>query len=397
MMLERNTYREAITDVRLPEEVGMELVEGAIKRKEQRGQKLRARAIATFAGIMVVFLSANGICFAQTGMNLWDLVHSFYGEESNPDVAENVVKMFRQSGESIVDEELGVRFTLESYFYDSVNGEALASFRMDSLDETPIEDKQEDWFIDWLGRDFQIGDRGAIGQVTTSDPVISKDKKSMQVYYSASLMELSEQKPDENETAKLSIQTLESREEGERQETHWKNAGQFLLEPTGRLDNLVLDERAIESCQKVLLTPSSFYLFLDKQLDYSTFDKNLIPDNIKDELDENNLIHPFSYVELKMKDGSSRYLASDGKNIEYIWDENSEKPVAYKLTGPEFGEEGKVIPADLVLCDFLCHGGGFDGYSESGYHSFFSGYFKNFIDVNEVAAVYIDGVEIPTK
>ena len=49
MMLEHNTYREAISDVKLPDDVGMEIMEGAIRRKEQRTQKLRARAIAAIA------------------------------------------------------------------------------------------------------------------------------------------------------------------------------------------------------------------------------------------------------------------------------------------------------------------------------------------------------------
>ncbi|MEY8518151.1 hypothetical protein AALC25_14865 [Lachnospiraceae bacterium 29-84] len=397
MMLERNTYREAITDVRLTEEVGMELVEGAIKRKEQRGQKLRARAIATVAGIMVVFLSANGICFAQTGMNLWDLVHSFYEEGNSPEVAENVVKMFRQSGESIVDEDLGVRFTLESYFYDSSNGEVLASLRMDSLDGTPIEEKQEEWFISGLGKDFRIGDRGSIGHVVTSDPIVSADKKSLQLYYSASMMGLTEIEADVDEPISFSIQTVDSRDGGETMETHYKNVGSFLLEPTGKLKNLELDETAIDGCEKALITPSSFYLFLGKRLDYMTADESIIPDDIKSELDENNQLHPFSYVELKMKDGASYYLAGEGKNIEYIWDEGSDDPVAYKLTGPEFGNEGKEIPADRVLCQFWNSGSGFDGYTESGYTSFFTGYFKTFLDVDEVAAVYINGVEIPVK
>ena len=41
MMLEHNTYKEAISDVKLPEEIGMDIVEGAIQRKERRTQKLR--------------------------------------------------------------------------------------------------------------------------------------------------------------------------------------------------------------------------------------------------------------------------------------------------------------------------------------------------------------------
>ena len=66
MMLESNTYREAISDVKLSDDAGMEIMESAIQRKEQRARKLRARAAAAIAGVILIAFSVDGICYAQT-------------------------------------------------------------------------------------------------------------------------------------------------------------------------------------------------------------------------------------------------------------------------------------------------------------------------------------------
>ena len=121
MMLEHNTYREAISDVKLSDDVGMEIMEGAIRRKEQRTQKLRARAIAALAATFIIAFGANGICYAQTGMNIWDLLGATYHETEDATAA-NLAEGFQKSGQSITYGNL--QFTLEYYYFETpITGE----------------------------------------------------------------------------------------------------------------------------------------------------------------------------------------------------------------------------------------------------------------------------------
>jgi len=120
MMLERNTYKEAVSDVRLTEEAGMEMLDNAIKRKEQWSQRWRVKTAAVVAGIFVVVLSANGICFAATGMNAWDFFRQIY--RSTSEEAEVIARNFQEVGETLVDGN--VQYTMENYWYDPDAGMA---------------------------------------------------------------------------------------------------------------------------------------------------------------------------------------------------------------------------------------------------------------------------------
>ena len=56
MMLEHNTYKEAISDVKLTEEAGMEMLENAMRRKQQWSQRWRVKTAAVVAGIFVALM-----------------------------------------------------------------------------------------------------------------------------------------------------------------------------------------------------------------------------------------------------------------------------------------------------------------------------------------------------
>ena len=106
---------------------------------------------------------------------------------------------------------------------------------------------------------------------------------------------------------------------------------------------------------------------------------------------EEKIIYPFGYMELKMKDGSSCYVVEDETRLpEGNWKIQSNKDG--QITG--WKSETRDITGDRFL------GGGFGGGSgDDGMHVDyeFSGMFNRFIEIDDVTAVYIDGVELPMR
>ena len=175
MVLEHNTYKEAISDVRLSEERGMEMIENTMKRKEKWSQKWKVQMAAIAAGIVVVVLSVNGICFAATGMNAWDLLQSLYSD--NGEEAEMMSKMFRESGETLTDGNL--QFTLERYWYDKDEGMAYFTIRMDSLDGSRLDDSEDAYMVNPYFNSY-----GSMS-VGHGEPVVNEDATSITMHYSA--------------------------------------------------------------------------------------------------------------------------------------------------------------------------------------------------------------------
>lgn len=375
MTLEHNTYKEAISDVKLPDDVGTGLVESAIQRKEHRIQKLRAQAVAAIAGILIIAFSANGICYAQTGMNIWDLFGSFYQNTDSEDLSA-MTSDFRECGESITYGNL--KFTLEYYYFDAIHGEAYCSIRTDSLDGTPIKLPAEDEFPEWeIGLQVERQDDEPGGMsVGESEPNMNEDHTSMQKYYSHFSNYEKDGSPEDTLKVSLRIDSNQYEENGITYH-EYETVDSFTLQPTGELKSLHADGSALDGCTNIRITGSGINLFFDKNIDLESTD----PEDA-----------PFHIAKIEMADGTIYYLLNSiPENWKVISDENA-GPGLNSLSYQT--DTGETISKDMVLGSFAC-GGGFDGYAQSGYRYDFDSVFDTYIDINKIAALYIDDVEMP--
>ncbi len=376
MMLERNTYKEAVSDVRLTEEAGMEMLDNAIKRKEQWSQRWRVKTAAVVAGIFVVVLSANGICFAATGMNAWDFFRQIY--RSTSEEAEVIARNFQEVGETLVDGN--VQYTMENYWYDPDAGMAYFTVRTDSLDGKPLYE-EDDAYIAYPRCNWKSGS-STVGY----EPVVSKNKLSIRRLYHVliSHQEDAEElywRPEveagaSQDSLVVSIQAKDGKEDEDGMEmTKFKDVGSFVLEPMDamKMKRLNLDYSMLDYCTGFDITGGGMRVLF------------------KTKYGDEAMKYPFGYMELKMKDGSSCYVVEDVDSLpEGNWKMESNEDG--EITG--WKSETMDITGDRYL------GGGFGGGSgENGMdvEIEIEGMFNRFIEIDDVAAVYVDGVELPIK
>lgn len=374
MMLERNTYKEAVSDVRLTEEAGMEMLDNAIKRKEQWSQRWRVKTAAVVAGIFVVVLSANGICFAATGMNAWDFFQHIY--RSSSEEADVIARNFKQAGKTLVNEN--VQYTLENYWYDEDAGMAYFTIRTDSLDGRPLNEDSDAYVaspkFNWVSGSSSVG----------FEPIVSEDKLTIRRLYHVLMShpkdaeELYWRPEVEAGASKDSLViSIEANDGGVNENglATYKAVGSFVLEPTDlmKMKRLNVDYSVLEHCTGLDITGGGM------QILFAT------------KYGEEKIEYPFGYMELKMKDGSSCYVVEDGERLpEGNWKIESNKDG--EITG--WKSETMDITGDRYIGGGFGGGSGNDGMNvEYG----FEGMFNRFIEIDDVAAIYVDGVELPIK
>lgn len=374
MMLEHDTYREAVSDVTLSDEAGMEMLENAIQRKERWSQRWRVQTMAIVAGIVVVALSANGICFAATGMNAWDLLQTIY--HGNSKEAEQISQNFQKVGDDLVDGNL--RHTLEEYWYDADAGMVYFIIRTDSLDGLPLAADATDYVVS-----PEFNHHGLIS-VASEESVMSENKTSARTYFHA-IVNYKEDKEKYQNPAKEAIASadalivsLEVEDGGvnEDGEPINRELGSFVMEPTDvmKTKSLDLDYSALENCTGIKIVGGGMRMSFDKRFGKQNGEKN----------------YPFEVLELKMKDGSSCVVV--GELLEGDWEIVREDR---EIIG--FKSDTKDYTGDKFLGLVGASGSGFDPYSKSGFSSKFNCTFNRFIDIDEVVGVYADGVELPIQ
>ncbi len=367
MLLEHNTYKEAISDIRLSEERGMEMMENTMKRKEQWSQKWKAQMVAIAAGIAVIILSVNGICFAATGMNAWDLLQSLY--RNNGEEAEMMSKMFRESGETLTDGNL--QFMLERYWYDKDNGMAYFTIRTDSLDGSRLDDPEV----------YVVNPRfNSFGSMTLipSEPVLSEDGTSFTKHYSLTLAYVrggEEDSPNAKEgiSQDTQVYTIVLNDGGlnEHGFPTYKKIGQFILEPTGTMPNLQLDGSSLEHCVKISLTGGGLRMFFDTDFDLENGEE------------------PFNIVEIKMKDGTTA-------SVVQALPEGNWEPILGGREGVEiigYKSDTVDMSGERYLGSFSYGGGGSE--EDHTMKCQFISKFNRFINIDDVESVSVDGVELP--
>ena len=157
--------------------------------------------------------------------------------------------------------------------------------------------------------------------------------------------------------------------------TKFKDVGSFVLEPMDamKMKRLNLDYSMLDYCTGFDITGGGMRVLF------------------KTKYGDEAMKYPFGYMELKMKDGSSCYVVEDVDSLpEGNWKMESNEDG--EITG--WKSETMDITGDRYL------GGGFGGGSgENGMdvEIEIEGMFNRFIEIDDVAAVYVDGVELPIK
>lgn len=163
----------------------------------------------------------------------------------------------------------------------------------------------------------------------------------------------------------------------------WRPLGQFDLEPTGETKSCYADGSSVlEGCREIRITGAGMQMSLDRNLHLE-----LVMEG-KD-ADEANLT-PFSFLDIEMKDGTvCHMLGKLPEGDEIIWVKDTGKCVGYS-------HQGEAVTGDAYL-GAVIRGGGLDPYGTSAWEEIFAVAFDRFINVEEIAGVYLDGEKLPLK
>lgn len=345
MKLNHDIYEEAMESVKLSDERGMKLIEQAMHQRKQRGQRRKLQAAAVVAAILTVVLSLNGICYAQTGKNVVEMFTTLFANENMEEMAE-LMDGARESGEFVVCENL--KFTLECYWYDQKNGEAIYTIRIDSLDGSPLN-------IEKVNQEYIIMDRRWAGGYSYDDE-ISKDKTSFKQYgYIEGVLDQSG-----NPVDKINIEVC-------KYEGDCPAIGGFTLEPTGQMKTRYVDFSFLKECSsKAKITGTGWSVRFDRKLmEYE---------------------EPFDTVDIVMKDGTV-YRSGFHPTPQVIPIYNADGEV---LNKEEL--EGEPKEEQVINCGYSSMNNNFQ--EKEGGRSIYHVSFRNYINVDEIEAVYMDGVEL---
>lgn len=324
---------------------------------------------AAIAGILLISLGANGICYAQTGKNVLEMFAALYNTDNIDTSSENytaIAEGAKESGESISNQN--TRFTLEYYFYDNKNGESFFAMRTDSLDGTPLD--MENVFAH-----YSIGVEGGSGSSSVwSEPVYNESNNSALVYYHTML------DADESGTFPKHLDLTVTHVVGDdSQEIEYdvsyetKDIGTIIMMPTGEMKARYVDCSALTYCtSKARITGGGISLTFDDM--YSYMDR-------------------LPFVEIEMADGTAYWIGEKPLSTKKgpVYDANGKLKNPEDFT-PEEAEELSTYtsPQERKLPENVQKIAGNYGFSDNNY----SANFNNFINVDDVVAVYIDGVKM---
>lgn len=368
MKLNHDIYKEAMDSIRLSDKTGLALIDEAIHRKEQRKQKQKLQAAAAIAAILITGLGINGICYAQTGMNVLEMFTFAFNNESSGGM-ESLAEGVTVSGESITDGNL--QFTLEHYFYDKENSELFFAFRTTSLDGTPLDWEQVDY-------DYNIDPTMGSGEWRTSDPIMNEDNTScLQYYY---ILEAIDDfgNPMEQMDINLKYYTDED----------VTLLHTFKLEPSAKMKVRYADCSILDNCsQKAKMTGLGIRLKFDEEWK-----------EIKDPTNPFITMEyePFYLLDIVMKDGTIyRSEADTPDKVIPIYNNSGEITNQAEIDAaspvPEYvsdSEKIKKCPARATTRSLDTDAEKWSSYTIP---------YGEFINVDDIAAVYIDGVEIPLE
>lgn len=378
MKLNHDIYKASMENIRISDETGRKLLENAMQKNVQHKKKWRTQIAAAIAGILLVSLSVNGICYARTGKNVLEMFASLFENISSGSPSEELTAMAdgaKELNQSVTHGNL--RFTLERYIFDKQNGEVFIVMRTDSLNGTPLD-------VDSVNKYYHIsilGEYGSMGK--HSAPTFNETKTSMRMFYrNTDQFAESDTPPD-----KITVEIVHCIYGDSEDTAETETIGTFTLtEPTGQLKSRSVDCSSLRYCvSKARITGGGFSL---------AFDKDIC--NVLDTPDA-----PFHNIDITMADGTIYRIEVDKA---YQWN--------YKV--PVYDSEGKLKNEDDFTSKELdalkvarnqddtessadnIHPVGsysFISNAENG-RTYFYAAFDDFINVDDIASVYIDNVEM---
>lgn len=384
MKLNHDIYREAMENVKLSDEVGKKLLENAAEQNQQSQKKWKAQMAAAVAGILLITLGANGICYAQTGKNVLQMFAALYENidprSSSEDFAA-IAEGAKESGETITNGN--IKFTLEYYFYDRDNMEVFAAIRVDSLDGTQLDmEKVKDHY------GFSVdGGGSAIG--SHSNEVYNESHNCAWIYCHY------KNEPDGygNLPDKMKIEfwhvLIDDSEEMKMDATYeTEDIGTFTLVPTGEIKTRYADCSSLgHQAQKARITGGGLSLRFQEGLGMEFYSDT----------------SPINIMNIEMKDGTIyRYgYVSCYKKIP-LYDVNGKLQNKEDFTAEEIEVLDTYVIPEKRENDNLPEnvhevGGGYTAGYENGGYTDFSVMFDDFIDVDDIVSLEIDGVEMPLE
>lgn len=226
-----------------------------------------------------------------------------------------------------------LRFTLEYYWYDRENVEGFYAIRIDSLDGTPLD-------IEAVRKSYFVLPEAYFASALDAGSKMSEDgTSSLECYYTQNAYDEFGKSAD---SAKINL---------------WKyqeSIGCFQLEPTGQAKARYADFSAL-GLGKARITGAGLKLSMN-----CIWDKSY---------------KPFQVLDVVMKDGTI-YRSDDTEHLSYT--------------------EAEQVQQEIKNIHNCAHGY-FASNEKANAWTVYTLAFADYINVDDIAAVYVDGVELPIK
>ena len=357
MKLNHESYKKAFSGIRM-EHTGAEFLHDSKIRQLHRRKKIMSQVAAAIICIVIAGGAGTGICYAQTGTDPIHFLTTLF-RYSSAKAAEQLADGFVESGQIIKSDNIQV--SLDSYYYDKENGIILSNVTVSTMDGTDFytdADRlkfgsaqelagwtDEEIMTAMLDADFDVHS----GADNCSGTHVYKIENGHTFHAFAMICDMNGSK---NTSDQLIV----------RGTNDTGVLGTFTLEPTGALKTVDLNVKKLGACDKAEINGG--YLKVSWK---EASEERTLPEI------------PFSKAEVKMKDGSIyRYEKPDPEWERKGNHEMDEKELAYY-------EEEENVTKIFGMSIF--------SNSVSGDNECMIG-FPDFIDVDDVISVVIDGVEV---
>ena len=390
MKLNHDIYKEAMENVRISDETGRELLKLAAQKNALQKKRFRTQMAAAIAAILAISLGVNGICYAQTGKNVWEMFTSLYenmGVTSDSETFSAIAEGAKKSGESITCNNL--KFTLEYYFYDRKNGEVYCALRTDSLDGTPLDMEQ-------VKQRYRANVReGASGTGNGDAPIYNEAQTSAMVYYHYMVnAEDINGYPQKLHFYIVHVMGDDSQEWVTGATYKTEDLGNIVMTPTGQLKARYADCSSLEYCDaKARITSGGLVLYFNEEIwDDEAFGTDAF----------------FPFFEIIMEDGVTYRVGSltackFQKTPLYDAEGNLLNREDFTPEVAKLVEEFQQLPSraeqELPENVYNIAAGyyGSGGNAPERYCAYSAIFCKYFIDVDDIAEVHVNGVKVPLE
>lgn len=129
MEITRENYKKAMKNVILSEGTGMELLQQAAEQANSRGRWLRKKVTAAILSVAVLGTLGTGVCYASTGQSPVSLFENLF-INNNQEAVQKAANQFAESNETISYNDMDI--TLEWYVFNKEQGVILSQVKVSS-------------------------------------------------------------------------------------------------------------------------------------------------------------------------------------------------------------------------------------------------------------------------